>query len=91
MTFNLLKAIRNTHRTKTNRILHVFGLLSYTFAITVIINFYTNGDISPFYSVFFFAVGICLFLLGHSIEGNLKATTWVILAKFINSKLKNKF
>ena len=91
MRFSLIKAIKNTHRHPANRLLHVFGLTLYFLAILMILmgNF-TDTNTNPFNSLILFAVTIALFLLGHRIEGNLGATTWVIIFKYLKAKIKDK-
>ena len=90
MRFSLLKAIKNTHRHPANRVLHAIGLLLYAIAIMVISDSLLNTNVSPYPSLFLFAVAIALFLLGHKIEGNVRATTWVVLFKYLKECMKSK-
>jgi hypothetical protein len=90
MKFSLLKAIRNTHRRPANRILHAIGLSFYIIAILMILDELFNKDIDPFTILILFAIAIALFLLGHIIEGNLRATTWVIIFKYLKANMNNK-
>jgi uncharacterized membrane protein YiaA len=89
MRFSLLKAIRNTHRHPANRVLHAIGLSFYIIAILIILDGLFNKDINPFILILF-AVAIALFLLGHAIEGNLRATTWVIIFKYLKANMNNR-
>jgi hypothetical protein len=90
MRFSLLKAIKNTHRHPANRLLHVVGLLLYVVAILMISGSLLNTNVNPFVSLFLFMLAIALFLLGHKIEGNIRATTWVVLFKYINECTRNR-
>ncbi len=90
MRFRLLKAIRNTHRHPVNKILHTIGLLLYAIAILVIVGYFINIKTNPYCSLILFMVAIALFLLGHKIEGNIRATTWIILFKYLKASLKNR-
>ena len=90
MRFSLLKAIKNTHRHPANRMLHVIGLLLYAVAIFVISYSLLNTNVSPYPSLFLFLVAITLFFLGHKIEGNVRATTWVVLFKYLKECMINK-
>jgi hypothetical protein len=38
--------------------------------------------------VLLFTAAIALFLLGHKIEGNIKATTWVVVFKYLREYFK---
>jgi NhaP-type Na+/H+ or K+/H+ antiporter len=91
MRFSLIKAIKNTHRHPANRLLHAIGLLLYFLAILMILmGYFKDTNTNPFNSLILFAVAIALFLLGHRIEGNLGATTWVIIFKYLKAKIKNR-
>jgi predicted membrane channel-forming protein YqfA (hemolysin III family) len=90
MRFSLLKAIKNTHRHPANRLLHVIGLLLYAVAIMMISSSLLNTNVNPFASLFLFMVAIALFLLGHKIEGNVRATTWVVLFKYLKECMRNR-
>lgn len=90
MRFSLIKAIKSTHRHPANKILHGIGLFLYAVAIMMIIsNFLLKTPLNPFIIVLLFVVAITLFLFGHSIEGNIKATTWILLFKYIRAYAKN--
>jgi hypothetical protein len=90
MRFSLIKAIKNTHRHPANRLLHAIGLLLYFLAILmVLVGNFMDTNTNPFNSLILFAVAIALFLLGHRIEGNIRATTWVILFKYLKARMKN--
>lgn len=90
MRFSLLKAIKNTHRHPANRLLHAVGLLLYVVAIFVILGSLSNTGVNPFDSLFLIMVAIALFLLGHKIEGNVRATTWVVLFKYLKECMRNR-
>ena len=90
MRFSLLKAIRNTHRHPANRILHAIGLSFYIIAILMILDELFNKDINPFTILILFAIAIALFLLGHSIEGNLRVYNMGYNIQIFKRKLNNK-
>ncbi len=56
----------------------------------MILGYSINTNTNPSNSLILFPVAIALFLLGHKIEGNTKATTWVILFKYLKTIIKNK-
>ena len=90
MRFSLLKAVKNTHRHPANRILHAIGLSLYSLAILMmLLGYFMGKTTNPIFSLILFVVAIALFLLGHRIEGNLRATTWVILFKYLKANVKN--
>jgi hypothetical protein len=89
MRFSLIKAIKSTHRTPANKILHGFGLSIYAVAIMIILsNYLLKSFLNPFMIVLLFTAAIALFLLGHKIEGNIKATTWVVVFKYLREYFK---
>jgi predicted membrane channel-forming protein YqfA (hemolysin III family) len=91
MRFSLIKSIKSTHRTPANKILHGIGLSIYSLAIIMIIsNYLLKTSFNPFLTVILFAIAITLFLSGHKIEGNIKATKWVVLFKYLRAYAKNK-
>jgi uncharacterized membrane protein YGL010W len=90
MRFSLLKAVKNTHRHPANIILHAIGLSLYALAIlTILLGYFMGETTNPFFGLILVVVAITLFLLGHRIEGNLRATTWVILFKYLKANVKN--
>lgn len=89
MKFNLLKAIKNTHRHPINIVLHCIGLLLYVSGIYFIILYFMNQNIPVLYGIILWLCAISLFILGHKIEGNLRAITLVIIYKYLRSFLQN--
>jgi len=90
MRFSLIKAIKSTHRHPANKILHSIGLFLYAVAIIMIISsYFLKTPLNPVILILLFFVAITLFLIGHNIEGNIKATTWVIVFKYIRAYAKN--
>ncbi|MGN6349120.1 MAG: hypothetical protein ACTHLL_05160 [Candidatus Nitrosocosmicus sp.] len=90
MRFSLFKAIKSTHRHPVNKILHGIGLFLYGVAILMIISIcFSKNYENLFTIVLLFIVAIALFLLGQIIEGNIKATTWVIVFKYLQAYVKN--
>ena len=89
MKFNLLKAIKNTHRHPVNIILHCIGLPLYIIGIYFIIIYFMNQNVSILQGITLWLCSIGLFILGHKIEGNLRTITIVILYKYLRSILQN--
>jgi hypothetical protein len=74
-----------------SRGLHLAGLCLYIAGFIQLAGFCLGSnsqDISLLISgIILFPVAIGLFLAGHKIEGNLKAMTLVIIAKYLRSKM----
>jgi hypothetical protein len=74
-----------------SRGLHLAGICLYIAGFIQLAGFYlvsNSQDISLLISgIILFPVAIGLFLAGHKIEGNLKAVTLVIIAKYLRSKM----
>lgn len=89
MRLNLLRAIKSTHRNPLSRTLHVIGLSLYIAGIVLIIGYSYNGqDISRLiYGIILFPIAIGLFLVGHKIEGNLRAMTFIMFFMYLKCKL----
>lgn len=75
MPFNLIRAIKSTHRHPINRVLHCIGLPLYVIGFALVVGYFTDLHTNP-----------CLFLTGHKIEGNLTTMTLIILFKYFKSK-----
>jgi hypothetical protein len=92
MRLNLLKAIKNTHRNPISRLLHLVGLSLYTVGFILIVDYYSDsGSLnisSPIHGIILFPIAVGLFLIGHKIEGNLRAMTLIVVMKYLNSKLR---
>jgi hypothetical protein len=86
MSFSLIKAIKSTHRHPVNRILHCIGAPFYITGIAFILEgiFGLHGNIMKGVVLSIMAIG--LFLLGHKIEGNIRAMTLIILFKYVRFK-----
>lgn len=89
MKINLLKAIKNTHRHPINIILHCIGLPLYILGIYFIIVYFMNQNVLILHGITLLVCSISLFILGHKIEGNLRAITIVVLYKYLKSILQN--
>lgn len=87
MSFNLVKAINNTHRNPINIILHAVGLVLYCIALYLIADDLIGEGQKMVLGIFSFITAIGLFLIGHKIEGNIRAITIIILLKYIKSKI----
>lgn len=88
MPFSLLKALKSTHRNPTNRILHLIGLPIYVTGIMLIIGYFMNLNTNPNIGVILWLVAVCLFLIGHKIEGNFRAMTLIVLFTYFSRKAK---
>ena len=88
MPFSIVKAIKSTHRNPANRILHIIGLPIYVTGITIIVGYSLNLNTNPITGLILWLVAACLFLIGHKIEGNLRAMTLIILFKYLSRKAK---
>lgn len=88
MQFSLMKAIKSTHRNPVNRMLHCIGAPIYIFGILMII-FQTLGfnKFNFLTGIILWSVAMCLFLIGHKIEGNLRAMTLIVFLRFVNFRL----
>jgi hypothetical protein len=91
MKLSIYKAMISTHKHPVSRGLHLAGLCLYIAGFIQLVGFYLGSnsqDISLLISgIILFPVAIGLFLAGHKIEGNLKAMTLVIIAKYLRSKM----
>lgn len=88
MPFSLVKALKSTHRNPTNRILHLIGLPIYVTGIMLIIGYFMNLNTNPNIGVILWLVAVCLFLIGHKIEGNFRALTLIVLFTYFSRKAK---
>ena len=88
MKFNLLKAIKNTHRHPINITLHCIGLPLYIIGIYIIIFYFMDQNKPLLNGIILWMSAISLFMIGHKIEGNLRAMTLVIIYKYLRSLLR---
>jgi hypothetical protein len=93
MRLNLLKAIKNTHRNPISILLHLVGLSLYIIGFVLIVGYYYSDGrslniSSPIYGIILFPIAVGLFLIGHKIEGNLRAMTLIVVMKYLNSRLR---
>ena len=89
MKFNLLKAIKNTHRHPINIMLHCIGLPLYIIGIYIIIFYFMDQNKPLLDGIILWVSAISLFIIGHIIEGNLRAMTLVVIYKYLRSFLRN--
>ena len=87
MPFSIIKALKSTHRHPINRTLHFLGAPIYVTGIAMIIGSIWFGT-NLVNGVILWSMAIGLFLLGHKIEGNLKAITLVVLFKYLIRSVK---
>lgn len=87
MPIRLLKAIRSTHRSPVNLFFHFIGIPLYIAGLLLIIGFLTGMGTSPIEGTILWSIAVVFFIIGHKIEGNLRATTPVVVLKYLISKL----
>jgi uncharacterized membrane protein YGL010W len=85
MPFSLRKAINSTHRHPSNRILHCIGGPIYVAGIALILDNLLFGIRYPItiYAIIMCSTAISFFLIGHKIEGNLRAMTILLLFRYL--------
>jgi len=86
MPFSIVKAIKSTHRNPVNRILHIIGLPVYATGITLMLGYFIGLNTNPITGITLWSIAIGLFLIGHNIEGNLRAMTLIVFFKYLSSK-----
>ena len=86
MTFSLVRAIKSTHKHPVNRILHCIGLLVYATGIMLIVGYFIGLHASLVTGITLWLMAIGMFLIGHKLEGNLRAMTLIILFKYLKSR-----
>jgi hypothetical protein len=87
MAFSLVKTIKSTHRSPVNLFLHFIGLSLYIAGLFLIIGFLTGIDTNPIEGTTLWGIAVMLFVIGHKVEGNLRATTPVVVFKYLMSKI----
>jgi uncharacterized membrane protein YGL010W len=83
MPFSFVKAIKSSHRHPINRILHCIGFPIYVTGIALILGDLFGLHTNPVNGVILWSIAIGLFLLGHRIEGNLRAMTLIVIFKYV--------
>jgi len=86
MTFSLVRAIKSTHKHSVNRILHCIGLLVYATGILLILGYFTGLHANLVTGITLWLMAIGMFLIGHKLEGNLRAMTLIIFFKYLKSR-----
>ena len=90
MSFSLIKAIKSTHKHPINRILHCVGAPIYITGIALILGSLFGLYTNPINGIILWSTAIGLFLLGHKIEGNLRAMTLIVLFRYIMTIVRTK-
>jgi uncharacterized membrane protein YGL010W len=91
MSFSVIKAIKSTHRNPINRILHCIGAPFYITGIAFILESLFGSHANVMKGVVLSLMAIGLFLLGHKIEGNIRAMTLIILFKYVRFKVISQY
>jgi hypothetical protein len=86
MTFSLVRAIKSTHKHPVNRILHCIGLVVYAIGIMLIVGYFVGSHTNPITGITLWLMAIGMFLIGHKLEGNLRAMTLIIFFKYLKSR-----
>jgi hypothetical protein len=87
MDFRLIKAIESSHRNPINKTLHAIGLPIYVVGLIFIVGYFVGLGTSPRVGFSMWLLAVCLFLLGHYIEGNLRTITLIIIYKYLRSRI----
>ncbi len=69
-----------------NKILHVIGLPIYAAGLSFVIGYFVGLGTNPLAELSMWLIAVCLFLLGHYIEGNMRAVTMIIIFKYLRSR-----
>jgi uncharacterized membrane protein YGL010W len=84
MYFSFIKAFKSTHRKPVNRLLHCIGAPIYVIGLALIIGYFIKiNDRNLFEGLILWSIAVSLFLMGHKIEGNLRAMTLIVLFKYL--------
>ena len=96
---SLWKVIKNTHRRRSNRALHVAGSPLYASGVAILIaNLAGYGAAhsatsapNPVLGILLLLAGIGMFTLGHKIEGNLGSITPVLASRLVLRNTRRYF
>jgi prepilin signal peptidase PulO-like enzyme (type II secretory pathway) len=88
LSFSITKAVKSTHRHPLNKTLHAIGLLLYIFALYAMVSFFIDLHVQNLLLALTLSLtAINLFILGHAVEGNVRAMTAIVLFKYVKSIL----
>ena len=88
MQFSLVKAIKSTHMSRINRMLHCIGAPLYILGIVLIVgHFLGTNDFTLLTGIILWSIAVGLFLMGHKIERNLRAMTLIVLFRYFRSRI----
>ena len=65
----------------------MIGLPIYITGITLTLGYFLGLNTNPITGVTMWSIAICLFLIGHKKEGNLRAMTIIVFFKYLRSKI----
>jgi hypothetical protein len=88
MHLSIVKALKSSHRNPVNKTLHGIGLPIYIVGLSFVIGYFVGLSTNPTVGFSMWLIAICLFLLGHYIEGNLRAITIIIIYKYLRSRIQ---
>lgn len=88
MPFSLVKAIKSTHMSPINRMLHCIGAPLYILGIVMIVGHLLGTNDFPLLTgIILWSIAVGLFLTGHKIERNLRAMTLIVLFRYFSSTI----
>ena len=65
----------------------MIGLPIYITGITLTLGYFLGLKTNPISGVTMWSIAICLFLIGHKKEGNLRTMTIIVFFKYLRSKI----
>jgi hypothetical protein len=88
LSFNIVKAVKSTHRHPINKMLHAVGLSLYMFALYILVSYLAGRhDQNLLFGLALWLTAVNLFILGHAIEDNIRAMTAIVVFKYVKSIL----
>jgi hypothetical protein len=79
----ILKIIKNTHRHPINQALHSIGAPFYAIGLAMILGHLAGMQTNLAVGAAMLFAAISMFVLGHTIEGNLRSMAPVLLFRFL--------
>jgi hypothetical protein len=84
-----IKMLKNTHRHPANRALHAAGLPIYACGIAMIVGHFAGAKTDALLGLGLWAFAVSMLVAGHTIEGNVRSTTPVLLARLASRSLRH--
>ena len=86
----ILKIIKNTHRHPINQALHSVGAPFYGLGLVMSIGYFGGMQTNLAAGSTMLLTGVAMFVLGHKIEGNIRAMAPVLLFRFLYAKVSRR-